>query len=178
MKALPLYLIYAIYTGTLALLTFILVPRKEIRRLGVYAVFFGAVTDVFNILLFTKVLGIGGYINFQPFGAFGIPFFPPIAWTAYFIIYLYMLPKETPWKYLFPAVAAGYSTFFSHVLQSMGIFKWSFGGPVFHSVIFFTWHYTVWWAYFRISGEKKAIPLPKHYFHVRQPALLKRLYRK
>ena len=166
----PLYFIYPIYTGTLAILTFVVVPRREIQRLGIYAIFFGGVFDIFNIILFTKVIGIGGYINFRPFGAFGIPFFPPMAWTAYFILFIYMLPKRSPWKYLFPSVAAGYSTFFSHVLQELGIFKWNWGSPLFHFLIFIVWHYAVWWAYSKVSQNSTELSSkPKHSFRIKRP---------
>jgi len=147
------HFIYPIYTSILALLTFAIVPRKEIRRLAIYGIVFGAVADIFFIELL-GIMGMGKYINFKYFGAFGISFFPPIAWTAYFILYLYILPKNKPWKYLFPVIASCYSIYFSNILQAMDIFKWNYGNPVLPLLIIYApWHFGVTWAYLRITNE-------------------------
>lgn len=168
----PKHFIYPIYTGTLVLLTFILVPRKEIRRLAIYAIVLGGVFDVLAIVLFTKVLGMGGYINFNPFGAFGIPLFPPIAWTAFFIMFLYILPRKKPWKYIFPIVAGTYSLYFSYILQALGIFKWNYGSPVIHLlIVYLPWECSVAWVYLRLTNVTSSKRLiPKLHFTVPAPA--------
>lgn len=174
----PKYLIYPIYTSILALITFALIPRKEIRRLAMYGIFFGGIADVFFIELL-GITGMGEYINYKYFGAFGIPFFPPIAWTAYFIMFLYMLPKNKPWNYLFPIIASGYSVYFSNILQALGILKWNYGNPLLPWIIIYApWHFGVTWAYFRITGlvaENKKI---LKYHIVPAPAMKKELKRK
>ena len=169
----PEHFIYPIYTGILALLAFALVPRKEIRRLGIYAIVFGGLVDVLAILLFTKVLGMGGYINFKYFGAFGIPLFPPIAWTAYYILFLYFMPQNKPWKYIFPVIAGCFSLYFSYFLQEIGIFRWNYGSPVLHLlIIYLPWEFSVAWIYLRtIKGKTNKRRLPKHYFAVPAPAM-------
>lgn len=176
----PTYFIYPIYTGALALLTFILVPRKEIRRLAIYAIMFGGVSDVLAIVLFTKILGMGGYINFNPFGAFGIPLFPPISWVAFYIMFLYFLPRKKPWKYIFPIVAGIFSLYFSYVLQALGIFKWNYGSPILHLlIIYLPWECSVAWAYLRLTSvatNKKSTP--KLYFTVPAPAKKKEHFMK
>jgi hypothetical protein len=143
------HFIYPIYTSILIVLLFVLVPRKEIRRLAFYGVLFGAVADVFFIILI-GIIDLGKYLNFKYFGAFGIPFFPPVAWTAYFILYMYILPKAKPWKYLYPIVASCYSVFFSNVLQALDIIKWNYGNPILPWLfIYAPWHIGVTWAYFK-----------------------------
>lgn len=81
----PLYLIYIIYTFTLGILAFAVVPRSEIRRLSFLGIIYGAITDFCLIIIVTHLLGAGGYQNYYPFGFMGIPFFPLLAWFFYFL---------------------------------------------------------------------------------------------
>jgi len=147
----PKHFIYPIYTSILVLMTFLLVPRKEIRRLAIYAIVFGGLFDVLAVLLFTKILGMASYINFNYFGAFGIPLFPPISWVAYYIMFLYILPYNKPWKYIFPVVAGCFSLYFAYVLQALGIFRWNYGSPILHLfIIYLPWECSVAWIYLRL----------------------------
>lgn len=163
------HFIYPIYTSILALIAVILVPRQEIKRLARYGIFFGAVAEFFFIE-FIGLIGMGEYLNFKYFGAFGVPFFPPIAWTVYFIMFFYLLPKRKPWIYLFPAIASCYSVFFSNILQALGIFKWNYGNPILPFILVYApWHFVMTWIYLKIEGKKaqekktgkyRVIPVP------------------
>jgi len=152
---LPTYYIYPIYTTALLIVTYALVPRQNIRYLLRYGILFGAVTDAVMIILFTKIIGLGGYINFGPFGLKGIPFFPLIAWSIYYVLYLHMLPKEKPWIYIFPIAAAFYSVLFSNVLQNLGIFIWNWGTVIVPLIIYLFWHITVTWIYIKVLNRKE-----------------------
>lgn len=171
----PKQFIYPIYTGALVLLMFIVVPRKEIRRIVIYSIVFGGVLDVLAILLFTKALGMGGYINYAYFGAFGIPLFPPISWVAYYTMFLYILPQNKPWKYIFPVIAGCFSLYFSYVLQALGIFRWNYGSPLLHLlIIYIPWECSVAWLYLRslkVKTNKEMVS--KRYFIVPAPAMKK-----
>lgn len=169
----PNQFIYPIYTGVLSLLAFVLLPRKEIRRLAIYAIVFGGLFDVLAILFFTKFLGMGGYINFKNFGAFGIPIFPPIAWVAYYIMFLYILPRNKPWNYIFPVVAGCFSLYFSYVLQALGIFRWNYGSPILHLfAVYLPWECAVAWVYLRLTNEDtNKQRVPRRYFTVPAPAM-------
>ena len=145
----PTYFIYPIYTFCLLILTYALVPRQDIRYLLRYGVIFGFITDTVIVILFTKLIGLGGYTNFGPFAFKGIPFFPLIAWTIYYILYLYLLPKEKPWLYFFPVAAALYSVLFSNVLQNLGIFVWNWGTFIVPLIIYIFWHIMVTWLYLK-----------------------------
>lgn len=173
----PTHFIYPIYTGILALLTFALVPRKEIRRLSMYAIVFGGVTDVFAILLFSNVLGMVDFINFKYFGAFGIPLFPPIAWTTYFIMFMYFMPKNKPWRYIYPVITASFSTYFGYVLHALGIFNWYYHPILLLLLAFLPWQCGVAWAYLRLE-EGKVKSIPKHYFTIPEPVMKKEHERK
>lgn len=167
------HFIYPIYTSILAIVAVILVPRKEIKRLAMYGIFFGAVADIFFILMLS-LMGMGKYINFKYFGAFGIPFFPPVAWTAYFILFLYLLPRNKPWSYLFPAVASCYSIFFANILQELGIFKWYYGNPILPFILVYApWHFGVTWAYFKISEQEEKQNKISKYWFIPVPAMKK-----
>ncbi len=170
----PKHFIYPIYTGLLALLTFALVPRKEIRRLAIYGILFGGVLDVLALLLFSSILHMVDYINFKYFGAFGIPLFPPIAWTAYFIMFFYIFPQNKPWKYIFPVITASFSTYFGYVLQALGIYRWYYS-PVLLFLIFLPWQAGAAWFYLRsLEGKAEKQGVRKHYFTVPAPAMKKK----
>jgi len=67
---------------------------------------------------------------------------------------LYLLPKKRPWSYLFPAVASGYSIYFSNILQALGILKWNYGNPILPLlIVYIPWHFAVTWAYFKITDD-------------------------
>lgn len=139
----PQYLIYPLYTGTIALIMYLLVPRKIIKQLFFNGVIFGGVID-FIILYLLYFFGLGGYINYGPLGFAGIPLFPLIAWTSYFIMYLYLLPEKS---YIFAILAAVYSTLFSNVLQNLGIFKWTTSRVILPFIVYALWHLLVTWLY-------------------------------
>jgi len=103
------YYVYPIYTGILALIFVVLVPRNDIKHLLIYAITFGGVTNVALIGLVGKLLGVGGHINYGAFGAFGIPFFPPLAWTIWFVIFFYFLPNGLLWIVIYVLTAASTS---------------------------------------------------------------------
>ena len=148
------YFTYPIYTIVLFILTYLIVPRNEIRYLIRYGIVFGAVPDAVMVIFFTKILGLGGYFNFGPFAFQGIPIFPLMAWTIYFVLYLYLLPRDKPWVYIFPIAAAFFSVLFSNILQNLRIFKWNWGTIFIPSIIYLFWHIFVTWLYLKIHSKK------------------------
>ena len=153
----PLYLLYPIYTAGIFLIMLAVVPRERIRRLVPYALLYGAVGD-FAWLLILGYLGIAGYINYGPFGFLGMPFFPLLAWTFFFIIYLHLLPERYPWNYLFTLSAAAYSLIFSNVLQNLGVFVWRTGRLVAPAVVYLTWMILVTYTYQNLFTRTRVRP--------------------
>jgi hypothetical protein len=153
MADLPGWSIYTIYTGILAIILSVAVPRIKIKKLAIYGIIFGAVADIFWILLI-GVLGVARYINYGPFGFLGLPFFPPIAWTIYFIIYFYFLPRKNFWPYVFAFIAAIYSIVFSNVLNNLGIFKWTISNVWVPFFIYVIWHVGVTWIFLKLKKSK------------------------
>ena len=153
----PLYLLYPLYTAGIFLVMLAVVPRERIRRLVPYALLYGAVGD-FVWLLILGYLGIAGYINYGPFGFLGMPFFPLLAWTFFFIIYLHLLPERYPWNYLFTLSAAAYSLIFSNVLQNLGIFAWRTGRLVAPPVVYLTWLILVTYIYQNLFTRTRVRP--------------------
>ncbi|WP_366924056.1 hypothetical protein MFMK1_000997 [Metallumcola ferriviriculae] len=147
--SLPLYWIYPLYTGILAIALVALVPKSQIRKLAYYAIILGGMADALLILVVTHVVGAGGYLNYLPFGFTVMPFFPPIAWVAYFIMFLHFLPDKQPWIYIYIASSALYSMLFSNVLLNLGIFTWNYGRLIVPLLIYFPWQFTAAWIYQR-----------------------------
>lgn len=113
--------IYVIYTAALVAANISVIPRHDIRRLAFPAILLGGIADIV-IVIILQLTGAAVYVNYGPFGVFGIPFFPPLAWTAWFILYFYFMPKRSPHYMIYALVAAGYSGLFANVLANLGIF--------------------------------------------------------
>ncbi|KNZ71173.1 hypothetical protein Tfer_0251 [Thermincola ferriacetica] len=175
----PKHFIYPIYTAIIGLIAITVVPKKDIRRLAYFAILCGGVFDTLIILVVTHLLKIGGYINFGPFGILGIPFFPPIAWTIYFVLYFYTIPQTKPWVYIFPVISAMYSVLFSNVLANLGIFKWNYGQVIVPFLIYLTWHFLNTFAYIRLfEPDNELANSSTHGRMAFKPALLKKIYYK
>jgi hypothetical protein len=140
-------LIYPLYTTILAVILIVLVPRKRIKHLLKYALVFGAITDVV-IILILKVLDLGGYINYQSFHAFDIPFFPPLSWTIWFILFFEHMPKEKGWQIVYVLTAAIASVFFSNLLQNLGIFMWKKNNLLVPLIV-----YTSWFSFAKLGKD-------------------------
>lgn len=149
----PLYFIYPIYTGILGLILCAVVPKKDIQRLAVYGLISGGVLDAVVIILFTHILGVGGYINYGPFGFMGMPFFPLLAWTIFFILFFYFIPEKKPWNYIFVLIAALYSVLFSNMLMNLGIFKWNYDRLIIPFLIYISWFSAVTWGFYRVAKK-------------------------
>ncbi len=156
MPTYPLFLIYPLYTSVLVLLALVLVPKKDFRTLFHWGTLYGGILDVVIIFFITYLFGFGGYKNYGPFAFMGIPFFPPLAWTNYFILYLYLLPPTKPWNYLFTVTTAVYDVIFSNVLMNLGIFEWTFSRLVLPFGIYLFWNLLVTWTY-----QKFIAPVPE-----------------
>jgi hypothetical protein len=100
---------------------------------------FGGVFDVAIIALVSKLLGVGGHINHGPFGAFGLPFFPPFAWTIWFLMFFYFMPEKLVQIVFFVLTAAAASVMFSNVLVNLGIFTWNYGKVIVPFIIYGVW---------------------------------------
>ncbi len=175
----PKYFIFPIYTLVLFVSVLALVPRKDIHRLAFYGLFLGAIPDVILILLL-HVSGLAGYRNLGPFGFLNIPFFPPIAWTAFFILFLYFLPRVKPWNYLYVAAAAGYATMFSNILQNLNVFQWHYGNLLIPYIFFISWFAFFTWAYYRLHSyykQQQPVQLSNTAQVARRPALKNRVIR-
>lgn len=143
------FLIYPLYTSLLAIAAILLVPRQEIRRLVIYALIFGALIDVILIIV---IRFPAKYINYGPLGFMDIPFFPPMAWTIYFIIYFYFLPSESVLRFVYAFTAAFYSVIFSNVLMNLGIFQWNLGRVYVVPIILYSlWHIISTWGYLKLK---------------------------
>lgn len=151
----PEYLTYPIYTGILALILITLVPRNNIKQLLIYAITFGAVTNVSLIGLISKLLELGEHTNFGPFGAFGFPFFPPLAWSIWFLMFFYFLPNDLPWIVIYVATAAATSVLFSNVLVNLNVLEWHYGRVLVPFLIYGSWFSLATWAFKRLTSVSR-----------------------
>jgi hypothetical protein len=150
----PTYLIYPLYTAVIALTLIAVVPKAEIRRQAIYAISLGGVASVVIIFLYLPIKAFS-WLNMGPFGLGHVAFFPPLAWTAFFILYFYFLPRTKPWIYLFVFFASCYSTMFSNVLMNLGILQWNRGRIALPFFLYFTWFSAATWIYTKIERVER-----------------------
>lgn len=146
----PKQFIPMIYTFIFAIALFAAVPRSEIRRLSIYGVIFGAIGDPLVIMLgkFSKTFE---YIHYEPFGLMGIPFFAPLSWSLFFILYFYFLPKYKPLVYIYVLAGIGYSILFGNLLVSFGIMQYHYNRIILPLIVFSLWFSIVTWGYYKIT---------------------------
>lgn len=137
--------IYPIYTSILAIILISLVPRSVIKELAFYSILLGGVIDFFILETFSFIIKTIAYINYFPFGAGRTAFFPPIAWTIWFIMFFYLLPKNKFLRYIYIAIAAAYSTLFLNVLINLNIISWKYNKILFPLIIYIVWFSAAIW---------------------------------
>lgn len=151
----PQYLITPLYTVIFALIVIAVIPKDEIKRLAVYGIIFGAVFNILTLLI-GSLTGRYGFINFEPLGISFIPFFPPISWTLFFMLYFYFMPQK-PLLYIYVVSAIFYGILFGNMITNLGIFKLS--NRLLLPLISFTiWFLAATWGYIRLSRGKLRNP--------------------
>jgi hypothetical protein len=147
----PLYFLYIIYTGALWAALLAIVPRDKMRTYLVYGILFGGLADAVILAIVDLLLGIGGFINFGPLGFGKLPFFPPLAWSAFFAMYFYFLPSRWYLRYPYMLTTIIGSVAFSNMLMNLGIFQWKTGRLLTPLLVYTFWTIAVTWGYRRIS---------------------------
>ncbi|MDW7674017.1 MAG: hypothetical protein SCK28_05715 [Bacillota bacterium] len=146
----PIHFLHPILTAIFALLLVILVPRSEIRRLAIYGIIFGGLMDVL-MLTIGNLTGFFGWINFGPFGLSYLPFFAPISWSIYYIMYFYFLPRQKTLIYLFAASGIGMSILYTNVVINLGVFMSTVGRVIVPLITFIFWFSIATMGYFKLS---------------------------
>jgi len=142
-----------IYTFLFAAILVAVVPRKDIRRLSIYGIMFGAIGDVL-VIISGKVFGLFEYVNFHPFGFMCIPFFAPISWTIYFMLYFYFMPHEKLFRYIYVASAIGYSIMFGNLLVNMNLMVYHHHRFIMPLITFSLWFILITWLYLMLTNMK------------------------
>lgn len=143
----PLHFIYIIYTSAIWLAMMLLVSKHRIQELAAYGIIFGGLADGLLIIVLGLWLKLGAYINYGPFGFNGLPFFPPLAWAAFFVLYFNFLPGRRLLRYLYMLTAVINSVLFSNVLSSLGIFRWNYGRLLLPFIIYSSWIGLATWGF-------------------------------
>lgn len=146
--------IYPLYTGIIALAVILLVPKQEIRRLFIYAIIFGGVANV-TVIVFNMLFSFGGHINYGVFGLGGFSFFPPLAWTLWFILFFWFLPERTVLIAIYVVSAAAYSMFFSNVLINLNIFEWKLHKVIYPLGLYVVWFSIAAWGYLKMRVRQE-----------------------
>ena len=146
----PKYLIPLIYSIFFALILFAVVPRFEIRRLSIYGIIFGAIGDSI-VIISGKTFRLFEYINYEPLGLMGIPFFAPLSWAIFFVIYFYFLPKHKPLICVYVLSAIGYSIMFGNLLVNLDLMKYYHHKILLPLITFSLWFPAVTWGYYKLA---------------------------
>lgn len=149
MFELSFYLLFAV---TIGLATIILIPRNLYKKYLLYGLLFGGIGD--SILV--TIIHFLGYLNYKNLGVtslFGIfSFWTPIAWTFYFMLFFYFLPRRKVFlaPYVLVFVALNYSVgtvmIQSGLYEVIGIYKYI------QPFIYLAWCSISVWSFFK--GER------------------------
>ncbi len=147
----PIHMIPFLYASIFGVILVAVVPKKEIHRLFIYGLIFGGVFDILTVG-FGNLIGEFRYINYGPFGQFGIHFMAPIAWTIFFIIYFYFLPVSKWYRYIYTIVGIYYSMLFCQLITRLGVLELAHG--LITSIIpFAIWFPIATWGYGRLVNK-------------------------
>ncbi len=150
----PIYFLHLILTAIFALILVLVVPRHEIKRLAVYGIIFGGLMD-FLMLTVGSLTGFFGWINFGPFGLSYLPFFAPISWSIFYIMYFYFLPREKVLMYVFAASGIGMSILYTNMVINLGVFMSTVGRVIVPVFSFAIWFSIATWGYLKLSEYYK-----------------------
>lgn len=118
----PLFLLHPLYAVTFVLVLMLMVPRKEIQRLSLFGIVLGGGGDVI-VHSFGYITGLFAWINYGPFGFIGVHLFSSIAWSAFFIVYFYYLPRQKPFVYIYIFASICASMIYYNLVLDLQIFK-------------------------------------------------------
>lgn len=144
-----IYLLHPLHTFVFASILVAIIPKEHIHRLSIYGIIFGGIMDI-TMLTFGQLTGLFGWINYGPFGFVGIPFFAPISWSIFFILFFYFLPSKKYLKFIYTAAAILFSIIYTNVVISLNIF-WSYSQIVIPSIAFTIWFSIALWGFNKIN---------------------------
>lgn len=145
----PKYLLHPLYMVAFATILILLVPRADIRRLSIHGIIFGGFMDVL-VHSFGYVTGLFAWIEYGPFGFIGVHIFAHIAWSAFFIMYFYFLPKKNPLNYLFAGAGVFLSIIYYNLVLDLGIFI-AKSRLIFPLLGFSLWFSIATWGFYKLQ---------------------------
>jgi hypothetical protein len=141
-----------IYTAVLGIILVSLIPKADIRRYSFYGILFGGIFDVVFVSI-ANFLGEFRYINYEPFGLAGIHFIAPTAWTIFFIMYFYFIPKKKIYIYLYTLSGIRYSVLFCQTITKLGVLKLAHG--LISSIVpFALWFPIATWGFLKLTNTE------------------------
>lgn len=148
----PIKYIPFIYCFVFAGILVAAVPKREIRRLSIYGIIFGAVSDVIVVEI-ANMTNSFRYINYEPFGMLGLHFMAPISWAIFYIIYFYFLPEKKTYIYIYTITAIFYSMLFCQMITKLGVLELAHG--IIDSIApFVIWFPAATWGYCKLERNR------------------------
>lgn len=148
-----IYLLHPLHTIVFSIILIAVVPKDDIYRLSIYGIIFGGIMDII-MLTMGKLTGLFGWINYGPFGFLGIPFFAPISWGIFYILFFYFLPSNKYLKYIYTLAAVSFSIIYTNVVINLNIF-WSYSKLVIPLIAFMIWFSIALWGSEKIKHFRR-----------------------
>lgn len=137
---------------SLAIVSFVLIPRRLYKKYFLYALFLGAGGNVLIILIAQNLLHLFSYKNLELFSVFGVPFLAPIAFLLVHMMFLHFLPVRRLFLYPYLGAFIAITLAFGIVLQNIGVFiftkTWLFLAPI----VYLVWYGTEAWVFRKYEG--------------------------
>ncbi len=142
----PAFLIF------LLILSLIFIPKKDYKEYLIYGFLGGGLGDMVVVGIFQNLLHIIRFKNTGIFNVLGENFLSPPCWTLTVMLFLYFLPKQKLFQYLYILTFAGYSVGFGIIVHNVGLFEyrpWFY--PVFSYLTFLGWWIFNAWFFIKTS---------------------------
>lgn len=153
----PLFLLHPLYAVTFFIVLMLMVPRKEIQRLSLFGIVLGGGGDVI-VHAFGYSTGLFAWTNYGPFGFIGVHLFSGISWSAFFIVYLYYLPRKKPFVYVYIFASTCASAIYYNLVLDIQIFM-AVDRLILPIAGFVAWFGVATWAFLKwnhyIEGKSK-----------------------
>lgn len=146
-------LFYPSYILIALVIVLITIPKRDFKEYFIYGVLFGGLGDVVVVGLFQNLLNVIWFKNSGIFNALGQNLLSPLSWTLTVMIFLYFLPQQKLFRYIYVLGFAVFSVGYGYLVHNVGLFDfrpWFY--PFFAYLTFLFWWSIISWVFIKTSS--------------------------
>lgn len=151
-------LFYPVYLAIVFSFTLIFIPKKEYKEYLIYGLINGGLTDMIAVGIFANLLHFMWFKNGGIFFTMGQIYLSPPCWTFSIMLFLYFLPAQRPFLYLYILNFTMYSFGYGLMVHNCGLYD--FKSWFYYSIapfIFLAWYSFSAWIFRKTSPLAKKL---------------------